>query len=393
MTRNPQREVEELREHLQPDWNGSREARVWARLRDERLAAPARQRRRMGWALATAAAASILTLVSVVGLPSRDEASGPSASTHESSQAVAGPIHEEPANVERHRLADGSELRFHPESRYRLRPSEGRDIELELLAGELEFDVVHDPQRRFRVYAGEVRVEVVGTMFSVERHSEQVAVEVTRGQVRVEASGRAPVTLGAGERLELVRPTGEPSPAGAADAVPETIETEPPEPEPPAKPRAKPRDTTWLGLAKDGDHDEAWDALDGEGFVDSSDPEALMAAADVARLTKHPEAAVRWLDQIVREHSSSRLAPLAAFTRGRLLVERLGDPAEAARAFARARSLAPKGPLAEDALAREVEALAKAGETAQARERAARYIELYPAGQRLGSVRRWGGLD
>ena len=78
---------------------------------------------------------------------------------------------------------------------------------------------------------------------------------------------------------------------------------------------------------------------------------------------------------------------MAAFTLGRLKLEELGKPSEAARAFEEARRLAPKGPLAEDALAREVEAWVKAGEADKASAAATEYKKRYPRGVRLEWVR------
>ena len=69
----------------------------------------------------------------------------------------------------------------------------------------------------------------------------------------------------------------------------------------------------------------------------------------------------------------------------------LGRPREAAAAFAEARSLAPQGPFAEDALAREVEALQKAGASGEARERARDYLRLYPGGRRASAIKAFGG--
>jgi transmembrane sensor len=86
-------------------------------------------------------------------------------------------------------------------------------------------------------------------------------------------------------------------------------------------------------------------------------------------------------------------APVAAFTIGRLLLESLGQPRQAAASFERARVLANGAPLAEDALAREVEAWASAGEPALAHRRAELYRQLYPNGARRGAVMRVGGLD
>jgi len=71
----------------------------------------------------------------------------------------------------------------------------------------------------------------------------------------------------------------------------------------------------------------------------------------------------------------------------------LGRPGDAAAAFARARALAPAGPLAEDALAREAEALVQAGARSDARARAAEYLRLYPRGRRGPALRVLGGPE
>ena len=103
-----------------------------------------------------------------------------------------------------------------------------------------------------------------------------------------------------------------------------------------------------------------------------------MLAADRARLAGHAEQGAELLRKLLREHPDDPRAPLAAFTLGRLLLTELGRPAEAAAAFAQVRRLSPHGAFAEDALAREVEALGKAGLAADARARADEYQRLYP---------------
>lgn len=401
MTRNAQREVEAVREQLQPQWDSAREQRVWARLRDERVAAVAHQRRgwaRLGLAGATLAAGAAAVLALGLWTPSDPpqgslagaEHGTPAASELEPSQAEAD-------GGDFVSLPDGTKLRASASSRYELRRAEPGLVELEVVSGRLDFEVPPDPQRRFVVHAGEVQIEVVGTAFGVEREADTVAVTVSRGTVRVSADWREPVLLTRGERLELQAHAppvpAHASPEGSPDSADAPAPANADTPTPPAPaPRATKADTRWLELADAGEHDEAWAALGG-GFVDRKDPKALMAAADVARLTQHPKAAVGWLDVVIDDHARSPLAPLAAFTKGRLLLERLGDPAGAAEAFATAGSLAPEGPLAEDALARAVEALAKAGKDARARAQAERYVERYPDGHRLQLVRRWGGLD
>jgi transmembrane sensor len=121
--------------------------------------------------------------------------------------------------------------------------------------------------------------------------------------------------------------------------------------------------------------------------------EDLLLAGDVARLSGHAGAAVAPLSRAVELHPEDPRAPLAAFTLGRVHLEDLGAPRDAALAFAGARTLEPDGPLAEDALAREVEAWSRAGETETARTRALTYIQRYPQGRRVHAVRRFGGLE
>jgi TolA-binding protein len=123
-----------------------------------------------------------------------------------------------------------------------------------------------------------------------------------------------------------------------------------------------------------------------------SDAEELMEAADAARLSNQPRAAADYLRRVLRDHTASPVAPLAGFTLGRVLLESLGQPSEAAEAFALARSIAPQGSLAQDALAREVEALSKAGHSREAYSRAQLYAHSYPSGRRLRAVRLLGGL-
>jgi transmembrane sensor len=99
------------------------------------------------------------------------------------------------------------------------------------------------------------------------------------------------------------------------------------------------------------------------------------------------------LERVVAQHASDSRAPLAAFTLGRVLLDQLGRPHEAAQAFAAARRLAPGGALAQDALAREVESWSRAGEADFARARAQEFIRLYPTSRRKKAVRRFGGLE
>jgi TolA-binding protein len=119
----------------------------------------------------------------------------------------------------------------------------------------------------------------------------------------------------------------------------------------------------------------------------------LFAYADRARKAGKPELAVTHLRTVLDRFPADPHAQVAAFTLGRLLFEALREPRQAAASFEQARLLAKGAPLAEDALAREVDAWAAAGEPAQARRRAELYRRLHPNGSRLAAVLRAGGLE
>ena len=126
---------------------------------------------------------------------------------------------------------------------------------------------------------------------------------------------------------------------------------------------------------------------------DAPDVEALMRSADAARRAGHPAQALPYLRRLLRDHAADARAPLAAFTLGRILLAELDRPAEAADAFALSRRLAPGGPMASHALAREVEAAARSGDTARARRLAETYVADYPAGPHLAAVKGHGGIE
>jgi len=119
----------------------------------------------------------------------------------------------------------------------------------------------------------------------------------------------------------------------------------------------------------------------------------LLAAADLARKEGRAADAANALQTVVQKYASDPLAPSAAFSLGRVLLESQHRPAEAATAFALVAKLGPKSPLVEDALAREVEAWARADDQPRAQAVARRYLERYPAGARAAAVRALAKLD
>lgn len=360
--------LEAARRHVNAEWTPDRERRVRAAL-DARL----RRRRRTTLVLA-AALLAVAAVCVVVG----------ARWVHHAAPVAHAPAPPRPAG-DLLDLPDGSAVRALGEGTdVRLLERSGTGTAVRVVSGTALFDVAPQHGRAFRVLAGGVTVTVVGTRFSVGLEAAGVRVRVERGRVQVEWSGGSTL-LGAGEQ-QLFPASAPPAPGDDAGAAPAQ--------------RPAPRAATsapaagWRDLAQAGHYAAAYRALAaaGAGAV-RDDPADLLLAADVARLGGHPDAAVSRLRAVVERHPGDPRASLAAFTLGRVELDDLGRPREAAQAFATARRLAPRGALAEDALAREVEAWSRAGDTALARARAEEFVRLYPDGRGVAAVKRLGGLD
>ena len=243
-----------------------------------------------------------------------------------------------------------------------------------LRSGGARFIVPHDTEHPFVVVVGDVSIEDLGTTFTVRYVStDKVDVAVEEGRVKVRAQG-VDTEIAAGDGREFVVSSPPPAVEGSSRAP------------------ASAAPSSWRPLAESGRYDEARTALAKAGPNAVRDETAdLLLAADAARLGGYPAEAVPYLERVVHAHSSDPRSSLASFTLGRVLLDELGRPREAADAFARAR--AAGGPLAEDALAREVEAASRAGDTTKSRELAREYQSLYPNGRRAKAVSRFGGLD
>ena len=248
------------------------------------------------------------------------------------------------------------------------------EVVVALAGGDARFEVPEHAGRRFQAEAGALTVETRGAAFRIRSTGRQIEVSAERGEL----------TARWGRERRLVR-------AGETRAFPPVAHvatTASPSDESPPPVVAGP---TWRDDAARGDYAAAWTALQAatgprDGMAD------LLLAGDVARLSGHPAAAIDPLARAIAEHPDDARAQLAAFTLGRVHLEDLGAPRDAAQAFVRARELAPAGPLAEDALAREVEAWSRAGETELARTQARAYLQRYPHGRRVHAVRRFGGM-
>ena len=244
-----------------------------------------------------------------------------------------------------------------------------------VVSGSARFDVVPNHARTFEVHAGDVTVRVLGTAFVVERSGSGAHVSVERGRVRVSWLG-GEALLGVGEGGEFP-PVAAIASAEVADASAAAVQVE-------SLPLAP---HIWRDLAKHGRYAQAFAALRQTPNDVRDEPQDLLLAADVARLSSHPAQAVAPLRKLSQGYPKDPRAPVAAFTLGRVLLDDLGRASEAVSAFALAESLWPGGPLAGDALAREVEALKRLGQMPQARAIAEKYVTRHPAGTHAAALR------
>lgn len=152
--------------------------------------APARRWRRPVHVI-TAMAASLALIAMVIGMQ-LEVTGGPDVFE----TAIGG--HESVA------LQDGSRVELNTNTRLTARISEEtRTVELE--RGEAYFEIAHDETRPFIVEAGDRRVTVLGTKFTVRREAGEVEVIVTEGKVRIDwldaESLAAPTVVEKGARV------------------------------------------------------------------------------------------------------------------------------------------------------------------------------------------------
>ena len=368
--------------------------RVWRRIHAQRES----RRHADFWGqharlIAVAAVASCLVIVAAVALRISRE---PLASR---SMMPAVPTTIEAVSTPRDvDFGDGAMVNLHAGAHLDVLEQSDRAMVLALRRGFSQFDIRPGGARRWRIESGGVTVEVVGTRFSVERGETSVQVAVQRGRVLVRGADVADQvqSLDAGKSLlvQLATPNTHQQAPPPVDAPLQSAGIAAPE-------RAARVSTTaaasppldWHTAATRQDWNQAWKTLGAAGVAreaaHTDDVADLLALADVARLSGHPQQALMPLRQIVGSHADDPRAAMAAFTLGRVLLDALGQPMQASFAFERALTLKLPVALAEDALARLVESHTKAGATSQARAAASAYRASYPSGRRLADVNRW----
>jgi len=392
-------------------WNGVRAARAGGRVR----------KARSRWMVLAAAAVVVLTALALL-LPSRR---GPLALDADRLVVEV----DRDASRRTVRASDGSTLTLEPSTRLEVLDNSGDAFTTLLSRGRVSFDVVPRGGRRWTVECGVFAIEVVGTAFTVERYEGGARVQVERGEVVVRGE-RVPdsvVRLTAGQSLDVDARYGGAPPSGSAPAsaspsasasasddrgtaIGRGARSEPHDSPAPVQPTPllssipsalpssssarpePPEPDAWREHARAGEFDQAYAALGGGGVqraTASASVEELFTLADIARLSGHAAEAEGPLQRIVAEHGGDRRASVAALTLGRLYLDSLGRPAAAIAPLNRAIASGLPGGLAEDALARRVEAYGRSGQLDGARAAVDELERRFPSSGRLAAARRW----
>lgn len=276
-----------------------------------------------------------------------------------------------PARVE---FTDGSSIEAETGTRVEGLAATADEFKVLLRHGRARFSVTPGGPRRWLIETRSARVEVVGTVLSVESSDAGARVQVEEGTVLV----RSPLLpdgverVRAGQSLSIASPL-DPKPAGAKPADTKPADAKPLDAEPV---QAAPLEAKPLG---------ALDTSAEPRALHAERPHALRAGelwerADEARRRRNAPLAAILLERLLREYPNDSQAALGAFTLGVLQLDQLNQPAQAAQRFRQALKLGINSSLRGSCYVRWARALQRADDVAGARSVVAEYLERYPRG-------------
>lgn len=266
--------------------------------------------------------------------------------------------------------------------------------ELALEHGRAHLDIRPNPEHRWTLTAGAVRVVVHGTRFNVGRAEDSVTVSVEQGLVSVETPDGPVILLRDGE--SHTHPPADPDiaepeePSSARQDWATLGGDEPTDPSVNDVPsREAPPD--YEVLVRNGSYAEAVAQARSRGLdreIETRRGRDLVALGDAARLSGDPQLARRVYEGVVRRFANRQPSATASFRLGRVCADQLADPSCAASAFEAYLRGTPDGDLALDALGRLIETRRARGDLAGARRAAREYLDRYPGGPRGDLARR-----
>ncbi len=277
---------------------------------------------------------------------------------------------------------DGSRVDLAPSTKSRLTRKDPSHVIIMLDHGRIDADIEPHTGTAWSFDAGDYRVEVVGTRFSVSRTFEEFEVTVTQGRVRV--TGPRPNDsreLGPGETFKSSTVHAESrlqrTVSHASDR--QTAMTT----RNPSVEIKKTRHDDWRELYKRHDYSGALAQAERMNFaklVETADVNDLAALADAARLAKQVSRATQALTQLRKRFSGSERACHAALLLGHIHFDAEQDYREAARWFETYLDETKSDIHAGEACGRLMESQRRLGELKRARQTAERCLTIDPNG-------------
>ena len=325
---------------------------------------------------ATLAVAFALLWPRTIGVPTRRPVPAPGVMPATSAPEVFG--------MRRLILEDGVEAQLDATSVMRLDGSNPR-----VEGGEVHFSVPkRPPGHPFVVRAEAYRVVVIGTRFGVAVDDErQVEINVREGVVEVWKDGERLSRLTPGDSWRSPKPVSRGTPANG-----ETVHTVPAEAAADTSLAAKTSAKTSTAVAESGRPHAprkmvafvmpATRRAPADAPADVASVRAARARGDTARTPQIYRALAK---------EGGPAAENAAYEVGRILNERMGQPANAVAAWRRYRTDYPQGILRVEAEVSIIETLARSGELDDALSEAADFLRRYPDSERRAEIARVAG--
>jgi transmembrane sensor len=283
-------------------------------------------------------------------------------------------------------LAEGSRVTPAAGAHVGLLSNDAQHFDLKQSRGMVHYGVTPGGPRRWKIEAPLVTVEVTGTAFDIDADESHATVSVIRGAVIVRGEGVPGhvQVLRANQRIEVAHATlqqlavvPEPvAPAGPIDSKDEGHSSDKSQHRTRQRSTREPVTTGMPRLSV--------------AAVPTETTETLFANADAERRAGHAELAIKPLQKILigGGHAPQQKA-VAAFSLGRIYMDSLSMPREAAKAFERAISLQVRAELLQDAYVRRVEAWSRAGDSSAKARAIAAYQSKYP--EAFERIAPWAG--
>lgn len=279
-------------------------------------------------------------------------------------------------------FSEGTTVAIKPRGRAKVVRTASHGAEVAVQSGTVQASVAHHSSTQWRFHAGPYEIFVTGTKFDLtwDASVKQLTLLMHEGRVLVSGGSiSSPREVRQGESFvagarESERVSSLPAPVAPALAPVATSPT-PVEPSPtrPMVPARRPLALLHPNAAR-------------TDAPSTSAASELFARADRVRLSGDERAAVKLFEQVAMQHPRSRLAGLASFAAGRLLLVRLSDPRAALVDLKRARRLGLGKPLDEDCHARIIEALGRLGNRNACAQEQALYLAAFPKGAHANIV-------